>query len=138
MIGQSFGNTMTYGSDLYNTNTNMQASIYNSYNNNQSALQGAKLQSAASAAAGSDAMTGSVISGAGSAVAGAAAAVCWVARACMPDRWQTFRRSMLRHAPDGFIAAYCQHGPAIAARITTPLRRLLARVTLRSLERAWS
>ena len=45
---------------------------------------------------------------------------------------------MLRHAPDGFIAAYCQHGPAIAARITTPLRRLLARVTLRSLERAWS
>ena len=138
MIGQSFGNTMTYGSDLYNTNANMQASIYNSYNNNQSALQGAKLQSAASAAAGSDAMTGSVISGAGSAVAGAAAAVCWVARACMPDRWQAFRRSMLRHAPDGFIAAYCQHGPAIAARITTPLRRLLARVTLRSLERAWS
>jgi hypothetical protein len=138
MIGQSFGNSMTYGSDLFNTNTNMQASIYNSYNNNQSALKGAKLQAGASAAAGSDAMTGSIISGAGSAVAGAAAAVCWVARACMPDRWQAFRRSMLRHAPDGFIAAYCQHGPAIAARITTPLRRLLARVTLRSLERAWS
>jgi hypothetical protein len=136
MIGQSFGNTMTYGSDLYNTNTNMQASIYNSYGNNKTALKSAGMQADASRDAAGMGLQGAAMGA--SAVAGAAAAACWVARACMPDRWQTFRRSMLRHAPDCFIAAYCQHGPAIAARITTPLRRFLARVTLRSLERAWS
>ena len=136
MIGQSFANTMNYGNDLYNTNTNMQASMYNSYNNNKTSLKAANIQADASRDAAGMGLQGAAMGA--SAVAGAAAAACWVARAAMPERWQVFRRSMLRHAPDGFIAAYCKHGPAIAARLTTPLRRFFARVTLRSLECAWS
>ena len=142
VIGQSFGNTMTYGSDLYNTNTNMQASIYNSYMNNNAALQGARLQSDASKAAGNSAMTGSIIGGAGAAVGGAAmaAACCWVARAAFgtaTSRWTLYRRAMLRGASDRTIRLYCQYGPAIATRITTPLRRRLARIILCTLELAW-
>jgi len=68
MIGQAYGNTMNYGSDLFNTNTNMQASIYNSFQNNQAALQGAGLQAGAARAAGQSSMMGSI--GAGGLAAG--------------------------------------------------------------------
>ena len=61
MIGQSFGQTMNYGSDLYNTNTNMGASIYNSYQNNQAALRGANIQSAASRDAATKSMIGNIV-----------------------------------------------------------------------------
>ena len=71
IIGQSFGNTMQYGNDLYNTNTNMQASIYNSYQNNQAALRGAGLYGGAANSAGNSAM-GAGIGMAGGALAGAA------------------------------------------------------------------
>jgi hypothetical protein len=141
MIGTAYGQTMNYGSDLFNTNTNMQASIYNSFQNNQASLQGARLQAGASAAAGQSGMIGSIAGGAGAAIGGAAiAAVCWIARAAFgleTDRWQKFRRAMLRHASDRTIRLYCQHGQSIAATLTTPLRRLAARLTLRSLEFAW-
>jgi hypothetical protein len=123
-------------------NTNMQASIYNSYMNNNAALQGARLQSDATKAAGNSAMTGSIIGGAGAAVGGAAmaAACCWVARAAFgtaTSRWTLYRRAMLRGASDRTIRLYCQYGPAIATRITTPLRRRLARIILCTLELAW-
>ena len=76
-----------------------------------------------------------------SAVIGAAAAACWIARAAFGTetaRWVRYRRAMLHSASDRVLRLYCQHGQAIAARITTPLRRLLARITLRSMELAWS
>ena len=141
MVGQAYNSNMQYGSDVYNTNTNMQASNYNSYMNNQSALQGAKYQADAAKSAGNSAMLGSAIGGAGAAVGGAAAAACcWVARAAFgtsTSRWMLYRRAMLRSASDRTIRLYCQHGPAIATRITTPVRRFITRCLLRSLEIAW-
>jgi hypothetical protein len=68
LIGQAYGQTMSYGQDLFNTNTNMQASIYNSFQNNQAALQGAGLQAGAARAAGQSSMMGSI--GAGGLAAG--------------------------------------------------------------------
>jgi hypothetical protein len=59
MIGTAYGQTMNYGSDLFNTNTNMQASIYNSFQNNQAALRGAQIQGAATAGASQNSMMGS-------------------------------------------------------------------------------
>jgi len=59
MIGQAYGQTMNYGSDLFNTNTNMQASMYNSFMNNQASLQGARLQAGATAGASQNSMMGS-------------------------------------------------------------------------------
>jgi hypothetical protein len=49
-----------------------------------------------------------------------------------------YRRAMLRHASDRTIRLYCQHGQSIAAAITTPLRRLIARLTLRTLQWSWN
>lgn len=136
LIGQAYGQTMNYGSDLFNTNTNMQASIYNSYQNNKVGIKAAQIQAGATKDAGMMQMGGAVAGA--SATAGAAAALCWIARACMPTRWRAFRRSMLRQAPDRFIAAYCRHGERLAANLTTPLRRFTARLTLRTLEWSWN
>jgi hypothetical protein len=139
MIGQSFGNTMTYGNDVYNTNTNMQASLYNSYNNNTTALKSANIQSDASRDAAGMGLQGAAMGA--SAIIGAAAAACWVARAAFgttTTRWVEYRRAMLRHASDRTIRLYCQHGQSIAAAITTPLRRLVARLTLRTLQWSWN
>jgi hypothetical protein len=69
MIGQAYGQTMNYGSDLFNTNTNMQASIYNSFQNNQAALRGAGIQAGASRDAGTMGMIGQ-LGGGGMAAAG--------------------------------------------------------------------
>ena len=59
LVGQAYGQTMGYGQDLFNTNMNMQASMYNSFQNNQASLQGARMQSGATAGASSNAMMGS-------------------------------------------------------------------------------
>jgi hypothetical protein len=139
MIGQSFNGTMGYGSDLYNTNTNMQASIYNSFQNNKTALKSANIQADASRDAAGMGLHGAAMGA--SAVIGAAAAACWVARAAFgtaTTRWVEYRRAMLRHASDRTIRLYCQHGQSIAAAITTPLRRLIARLTLRTLQWSWN
>jgi len=69
LIGQAYGQTMGYGQDLFNTNTNMQASIYNSFQNNQAALQGARMQAGAANQAGMMGMLGS-LGGGGMAAAG--------------------------------------------------------------------
>jgi hypothetical protein len=72
--GQIMGAGLGYGQDLYSTNLNMAADIYNSYQNNAAALMGAQMQSqmvgSAGAAAGRGAMTGSLL-GAGGAIGGA-------------------------------------------------------------------
>jgi hypothetical protein len=65
MIGTAYGQTMNYGSDLFNTNTNMQASMYNSFQNNQAALRGAQLQAGATAGASQNSMMGSGIAAGG-------------------------------------------------------------------------
>ena len=75
MIGQSYANTMQYGNDLYNTNTNMQASIYNSYQNNQSAMRGANMQAGATADASKNNMLGMGAAGGGMAIGMIGAAV---------------------------------------------------------------
>jgi hypothetical protein len=64
MIGTAYGQTMNYGSDLFNTNTNMQASMYNSFMNNQAALRGAQLQAGASQSSGQMGMMGGIAGGA--------------------------------------------------------------------------
>jgi hypothetical protein len=168
MIGQAYGNTMNYGSDLFNTNTNMQASIYNSWMNNQAALRGAGVVGGSTNRAGNAAMgagvglaggaiagaaMGSVVPGigtlAGAAIGGAMGAAggggvgyfCWIARAAWGEdnpRWVEFRDSMLTHAPEWFVAAYMQHGESIARHIHTPARRALARLVLSTLQRLWT
>jgi len=75
MIGQAYGQTMNYGSDLFNTNTNMQASIYNSFMNNQAAMRGANMQAGATAGASQNNMMGMGIAGGGMAVGMIGAAV---------------------------------------------------------------
>lgn len=60
LANNAYGQVLAYGSDLYNTNLNMQASQYNSYLNNRAALQGAGIMGNAQKAAGNAAMTGAV------------------------------------------------------------------------------
>jgi hypothetical protein len=60
LANNAYGQVLAYGSDLYNTNLNMQASQYNSYMNNRSALQGAGMYAGAQRQAGNSAMTGAV------------------------------------------------------------------------------
>ena len=166
LIGQAYGQTMNYGQDLFNTNTNMQASIYNSYQNNQAALRGAGLYGGAAGAAGNSAMgagigmaggaltgaaIGSIVPGigtlAGAAVGGALGGAgggsmfCWVARAAWGadnPRWREFRDSMLAHAPDWFLGAYARHGERLARHVNTPTRRALARLVLSTLQHLWT
>lgn len=136
MIGNAYNNATQMAGNVASFNANMLESRRNNYQNNRTSLEAANIQAGASRDAGMMQMGGAVAGA--SATAGAAAALCWIARACMPARWLTFRRSMLRHAPDRFIAAYCRHGQRIAASLTTPIRRFTARLTLRTLEWSWS
>jgi hypothetical protein len=158
LIGQAYQNTMNYGQDLFNTNTNMQASIYNSNMNNQAALRGAGLYGGAAGAAGNSAMgagIGTLIgAGIGTMVApgvgtmlGASVGgeggsmLCWVARAAWGadnPRWREFRDSMLAHAPDWFLGAYARHGERLARHVNTPTRRALARLVLSTLQHLWT
>jgi hypothetical protein len=111
----------------------------NTVQNNNAALQSAYMGAKASENAANMGLQGAAMGA--SAVVGAAAAACWIARAAFGTataRWKDYRRAMLRHASDRTIRLYCQHGQAIAAAITTPLRRLAARLTLRTLEWSWN
>lgn len=136
MIGNTYNNATQMAGNVASFNANMLESRRNNYQNNRTSLEAANIQAGASRDAGNSQMMGAMAGA--SATAGAAAALCWIARACMPARWRTFRRSMLRHAPDQFIAAYCRHGQRLASHLTTPIRRLAARLTLRTLEWSWT
>jgi hypothetical protein len=66
---------LSYGSDVNNTNYNGQESRYNSYLNNQAALQGAGLQASATSGAGGNAMLGSGLAAGGAIIGGVAIAI---------------------------------------------------------------
>jgi len=101
-------------------------------------IAGANMNAQAATDAGNKKLAGDTATAAAS--VGVAAACCWVARAAFgtsTSRWMLYRRAMLRSASDRTIRRYCQYGPAIATRITTPVRRFITRCLLRSLELAW-
>jgi len=139
MIGSTYNNANQMAGNVAGVNATMLDSRWNTVQNNNASLQGSYMQARATDNAAGMGLQGAAMGA--SAVIGAAAAACWIARAAFGTetaRWQRYRRIMLHSASDRVLRFYCQHGQAIAARITTPLRRLLARITLRSMELAWS
>ena len=139
MIGNSYRNATEMGGNVAGINATMLDSRYNTWANNNASLQSSYMQAKATDNASSMGLQGAAMGA--SAVIGAAAAACWIARAAFGTetaRWVRYRRAMLHSASDRVLRLYCQHGQAIADRLTTPLRRLLARITLRSMELAWS
>jgi len=139
MLGQAYGTALNTITSTNSFNANMLESRRNTVLNNNAALQSAYMGAKASDNAANMGLQGSAMGA--SAVIGAAAAACWIARAAFgtaTTRWKDYRRAMLRHASDRTIRLYCQHGQALAARLTTPLRRLAARLTLRTLQWSWN
>jgi hypothetical protein len=139
MIGNTYSNANQMAGNVAGVNASMLDSRWNTVQNNNASLQGAYMGAKASDNAANMGLQGAAMGA--SAVIGAAAAACWVARAAFgtaTTRWVEYRRAMLRHASDRTIRLYCQHGQSIAAAITTPLRRLLARLTLRTLQWSWN
>lgn len=138
LIGQAYGQSMNYGSDLFNTNTNMQASMYNTFQNNQAGLRAARIGGASGLGAwGTVAEVGGTVVGA----ALKAYTSCWVARAAWGEdnpRWVEFRDNMLAYAPDWFVRFYLTYGPSIAKHINTPLRRAITRNILTTLQNLWT
>jgi hypothetical protein len=139
MIGNTYSNATQMAGNVAGVNASMLDSRWNTVQNNNASLQSAYMGAKASDNAANMGLHGAAMGA--SAVIGAAAAACWVARAAFgtaTTRWVEYRRAMLRHASDRTIRLYCQHGQSIAAAITTPLRRLIARLTLRTLQWSWN
>ena len=139
MLGQAYGNALNTVTSTNSFNANMLETRRNSAFNNNASRESAWMGAKASTDASNAGMQAAGIS-ASAVVGAAAAACCWVARAAFgtsTSRWMLYRRAMLRGASDRTIRLYCQHGPAIATRITTPVRRFIVRCLLRSLEIAW-
>jgi hypothetical protein len=139
MIGNSYLNANQMAGNVAGVNASMLDSRWNTVQNNNASLQSSYMSAKASDNAANMGLHGAAMGA--SAVIGAAAAACWVARAAFgtaTTRWVEYRRAMLRHASDRTIRLYCQHGQSIAAAITTPLRRLIARLTLRTLQWSWN
>jgi hypothetical protein len=139
MIGNTYNNATQMAGNVAAVNASMLDSRWNTVQNNNASLQSAYMGARASDNAANAGFAGAAVGA--SAVIGAAAAACWVARAAFGTataRWQEYRRAMLRHASDRTIRLYCQHGQALASYITTPLRRLAARLTLRTLQWSWN
>jgi hypothetical protein len=139
MIGSTYNNANLMAGNVASFNANMLDSRWNTVQNNNASLQSAYMGARASDNASNAGFAGAAVGA--SAVIGAAAAACWVARAAFgtaTTRWQEYRRAMLRHASDRTIRLYCQHGQTLASYLTTPLRRLAARLTLRTLQWSWN
>ena len=139
MIGNTYNNATQMAGNVAGINASMLDSRWNTVQNNNASLQSAYMGAKASENAANMGLQGAAMGA--SAVVGAAAAACWVARAAFGTataRWKEYRRAMLRHASDRTIRLYCQHGQALAATLTTPLRRLAARLTLRTLQWSWN
>jgi hypothetical protein len=139
MIGNTYSNATQMAGNVAAVNASMLDSRWNTVQNNNAALQSAYMGAKASENAANMGLQGAAMGA--SAVVGAAAAACWIARAAFGTataRWKDYRRAMLRHASDRTIRLYCRHGQALAAAITTPLRRFAARLTLRTLEWSWN
>lgn len=73
--GPLMGQTMQTQADYDMTNYNAQMSIYNSYQNNQAAIQAAQMQAGAMTSAGNSAMMGSMMGAGGAAIGGIAMGV---------------------------------------------------------------
>lgn len=150
MIGNTYNSNLMMSGNLAQNATQMAGNVaginasmldtrWNTVQNNNASLQSAYMGAQASQNAANMGLQGAAMGA--SAVVGAAAAACWVARAAFGTataRWKDYRRAMLRHASDRTIRLYCQHGEALAATLTTPLRRLAARLTLRTLQWSWN
>jgi hypothetical protein len=139
MISSTYNNANQMAGNVAGINASMLDSRWNTVQNNNASLQSAYMGAKASDNASNMGLQGAAMGA--SAVIGAAAAACWVARAAFgttTTRWVAYRRAMLRHASDRTIRLYCQQGQSIAAAITTPLRRLIARLTLRTLQWSWN
>jgi hypothetical protein len=139
MIGNTYNSANQMAGNVAGVNASMLDSRWNTVQNNNASLQSAYMGARASDNAANSGLHGAAMGA--SAVIGAAAAACWVARAAFgtaTTRWVEYRRAMLRHASDRTIRLYCQHGQSIAAAITTPLRRFIARLTLRTLQWSWN
>lgn len=140
MIGNTYNNATQMAGNVAAVNASMLDSRWNTVQNNNAALQSAYMGAKASDNAANMGLQGAAM-GASAVIGAAASACCWVARAAFgtaTTRWMEYRRAMLRHASDRTIRLYCQHGQALAAAITTPLRRLAARLTLRTLQWSWN
>jgi hypothetical protein len=68
--------------------------------------------------AGGMAVAGSAIGAAGAAAAGAAAAICWLARAVIPERWREFREFLFTKAPAWFRKKYIYSARRLANGLT--------------------
>lgn len=140
MIGNTYNNATQMAGNVAAVNASMLDSRWNTVQNNNASLQSAYMGAKASDNAANMGLQGAAM-GASAVIGAAASACCWVARAAFGTataRWKEYRRAMLRHASDRTIRLYCQHGQSIAAAITTPLRRLAARLTLRTLQWSWN
>lgn len=62
--------------------------------------------------------TGAVTAGIGAAAGAAIAAICWVARKALPDRWQEFRRFLFTRAPAEFRRRYIYYGRRLAETLS--------------------
>jgi hypothetical protein len=139
MIGNTYNSANQMAGNVAAVNASMLDSRWNTVQNNNASLQSAYMGAKASDNAANAGFAGAAVGA--SAVIGAAAAACWVARAAFGTataRWKEYRRAMLRHASDRTIRLYCQHGQTLASYLTTPLRRLAARLTLRTLQWSWN
>ena len=111
LLGQTYQGQNQLGGDVASFNQNMQGSLYNSYQNNRAALQGAQM-----------AQTGQIIGGALSAAGsvGGAALICFVAREVYGEddpAWKEFRSWLYMFASPRRFLRYLNHGPKIAAWI---------------------
>jgi hypothetical protein len=140
MIGNTYNNATQMAGNVAAVNASMLDSRWNTVQNNNASLMSAYMGAKASDNAANMGLQGAAM-GASAVIGAAASACCWIARAAFGTataRWKDYRRAMLRHASDRTIRLYCRHGQALAAAITTPLRRFAARLTLRTLEWSWN
>jgi hypothetical protein len=69
------------------------------------------------AAAGGGA-TAAIGGGAAAAISAAGAAICWLARRCLPDRWEEFQRYLFTDAPETLRRLYIYNARRLAREIT--------------------
>jgi hypothetical protein len=62
--------------------------------------------------------TGAIGAGVGAAASAAAAAICWVARKVIPDRWLEFRKWLFTQAPAWFRTKYVYSGRRLAEKLS--------------------
>ena len=69
------------------------------------------------AAAGGGA-TAAMAGGVAAAVSAAGAAICWLARRCLPHRWEEFQRYLFTDAPEKLRRLYLYNARRLAREIT--------------------